>query len=298
MSELREHLQELADSAALVARMPEPAAIARRGRRRRRLRAGGVALVAVTIAAGTVSLSHREPRTAVTPAAVPTTQGCAPSTPAAPDGPRLCRAADGRSPLRVPALKGGVVVGSGTHHGVSWRVVAAVSARQVCWQLQEGNGEHEGPACIPTPVDRLAWSEGPWQAGTTTSAATTTSAVTTTSGPTTTLTPTTTSGRGAAPEKLVFGIASQDTARVRLTLKRGASLDFKAPSLPPVDAQVINGGQVVPAKFFLAFLPHTTSVAQAESFTAAGASICRVLGDDFKTPNLPMGCTTEPMPGG
>jgi len=270
MSDLRERLQELADSAALVARKPEPAAIARSGRHRRRLRAGGVALVALTIAiaAGTVSLGHWEPRTAMTAPATPTTQGCAPAAPAAPAGPRLCRSGNGRSPLR-PTLKGGVVVGSGTHHGVDWRVVAAVSARQVCWQLREGNGEREGPACVPVPVNRLAWSEGPWQAG-----------------------------GGATQEKLVFGIASQDTARVRLMLKRGVSLNFKAPSLPPVDAQVISGGQTVPAKFFLAFLPLKTSVAQTESFTAAGASICRVLGDDFKTPNLPMGCTDEPIPGG
>jgi hypothetical protein len=161
------------------------------------------------------------------------------------------------------------VVGSGTHHGIDWRVLAAVSGGQVCWELREGNGEREDPGCIPRPVDRLAWSEGPWRAG-----------------------------RGAPQEKLVFGIASQDAARVRLMLKSGASLNFTAPSLPPIDAQVISGGRVVPANFFLAFLPRKTSVALAESFTAAGASICRVLGDDFKTPKLPMGCTHEPIPSG
>jgi hypothetical protein len=48
----------------------------------------------------------------------------------------------------------------------------------------------------------------------------------------------------------------------------------------------------------VAFIPYQASVALAESFTAAGASLCRVFGDDFATQRLPVGCTDQPLPGG
>jgi hypothetical protein len=279
MSELGERLQELADSAALVARTPEPAVIARRGRRRRRrVRVGGVALLALVVAAGTGGLSLWTQRTAVVAPAAPTQPVCTSAVP----GPtvsvpgrvpqvRVCR---GGSPPGMPSFKGGVVVASGTHDGIAWRVVAVLTAKKVCWGLRDSNDDPDnvvhGLGCTSTPVHALGWGEeSPWAGG-----------------------------RAAAREKRVLGVAGPDTARVRLTLKRGTSLNLDTPTLPPVNAQVIDGGRVAPVRFFLAFLPGDRSVAQAESFTASGVSTCRVLGDDFKTPKLPMGCTNEPIPGG
>ena len=69
-------------------------------------------------------------------------------------------------------------------------------------------------------------------------------------------------------------------------------------SLPPVDVEVIDG-KGFPAGFFLTFIPHQTSVAPVEGFTAKGASVCRVFGEDWNTSRrLPVGCTNQPLPGG
>jgi hypothetical protein len=157
-------------------------------------------------------------------------------------------------------------VAQGTRHGVRWGLVAgSFSKTQVCFGLQIDSDE-VGEDCTLRPVT-LSWSGGQVLGG-------------------------------SKADKLVYGLVSLDAARVRLSLKRGADLNFTAANLPPVDAQLIEGGSGYPARFFLAFIPDQASVALAESFTAAGASLCRVLGDDFTTQKLPVGCTDAPLPGG
>jgi hypothetical protein len=144
-------------------------------------------------------------------------------------------------------------------------VAGSFSKEQVCFGLQI-DGDEVGEDCRLRPVT-MSWSSGQVLG----------------------------SSKG---DKLVYGLVSPDAARVRLSLKRGASLNFKAANLPPVDAQLFDGGSGYPARFFVAFIPYQASVALAESFTAAGASLCRVFGDDFTTQRLPVGCTDERLPAG
>jgi hypothetical protein len=157
-------------------------------------------------------------------------------------------------------------VAQGTHDGVRWGLAAgSYSKDQVCFGLQI-DGDEVGEDCTLRPVT-LSWSSGQVL-------------------------------DNSEGDKLVYGLVSRNAARVRLSLKREARLNFKATNLPPVDAQLVDGGNGYPARFFLAFIPYQTSVAQAESFTVKGASLCRVFGDDFRTQRLPVGCTDEPLPGG
>jgi hypothetical protein len=279
MNDLRARLQQLADAGAHHARKPEPAALARRGRRRRWWRAGGVALLVLVVAGGMVSLGRWAPRpTAATPAAPATVGPCAPGTAAAGTGQR-CLPMATRAPQSTiapppPPTTGtrssrparNRIVAQGTHDGVRWGLVAgSFSKEQVCFGLQV-DGDEVGEDCTLRPVT-MSWSGGQVLG----------------------------SSKG---DKLVYGLVSPEAARVRLSLKRGADLDFKAADLPPVDAQLVDGGSGYPARFFLAFIPDQASVALAESFTAAGISLCRVFGDDFATQRLPVGCTDQPLPGG
>jgi hypothetical protein len=280
MNDLRARLQQLADAAAHHARKPEPTVLARRGRRRRRWRAGGVALLTLVVAGGVISLGRWTPRpTAATPAAPSTVAPCTPGTAAGATG-RPCPPTTTHTPQSTtdppppPTTTARTssrqarnrIVAQGTRHGVRWGLVAgSFSKTQVCFGLQI-DGDEVGEDCTLRPVT-MSWSSGQ-ELG---------------------------SSKG---DKLVYGLVSPEAARVRLSLKRGADLNFKAANLPPVDAQLIDGGNGYPARFFLAFIPDQASVALAESFTAAGASLCRVFGDDFATQRLPVGCTDQPLPGG
>jgi hypothetical protein len=101
MTDLRERLQELADSAAQQAQRPAPAAIARRGRTRRLRRDAGVALVLVAVVAGWVSFSRfASPRDGTSLVAPATTGACA--------GSQRCEAPSvDRMPTRLAPRAGG-----------------------------------------------------------------------------------------------------------------------------------------------------------------------------------------------
>jgi hypothetical protein len=185
MSELRERLREAADAAAREGRTPPAAALVRRGRRRRlRLVAGTVAVVALVLGAVTVAtdwlaappLPLAPPATAATPSTV-----SAPDVSISPDPGRVePRAGVGQPPGRVghqmvqdvaselTRCRGGdphapkVLVAWGAAHGQTWLILAKPplpGESWLCWAqglFDAGGGGglgNEGGRDLPlTPI--------------------------------------------------------------------------------------------------------------------------------------------------
>lgn len=83
------------------------------------------------------------------------------------------------------------------------------------------------------------------------------------------------------PVRPVYGAVSRRAARVVVILRRGPAV------LPPIQAELLNGGRGLPARFWIAFLPAggtpAQTVHQVRSHDADGRELCR-LDPDSLTP--------------
>jgi hypothetical protein len=278
MSELRERLQEAADAAAREGRTPSPAALVRRGRRRRlRLAAGALAAVALVVgvvSAGTDWLSVPAAPLAPPATATPTT-AAGPDVSSIPDPGRV-ESRVGRPPGRVgrqmvddvaselTRCRGGdpdapkVLVAWGEAHDRTWLILAKPprpGETWLCWAegLFEANGagalgNEGGPDLPPTPL-RASGSEnlrsgGHWWGQ-------------------------------------IIGAVPKEATRVRVLFRSG---------IAPLELTPIQSGDRFPRNFFVGFYRQPRKQTQAEWF------VTRVVAYD-RAGRIVADCSVPPGPG-
>jgi hypothetical protein len=157
----------------------------------------------------------------------------------------------------------GKVVAHDEYQGIPWRYLVSSSKRQVCDSFQWIFGTLVR-TCTPRPVEATVVGS----AGT---------------------------GNPAAV-KVLHGLVARAAVRVRLTLKQGSPLDLRALSLPRVELATIDPGPGFPARAFVTVIPGDASLAQVETFDAAGRPLCRTVMPEFDAPGVWVGagCNRHP----
>jgi|Tabmets5t2r1_1033131.scaffolds.fasta_scaffold00277_5 hypothetical protein len=236
MTNLRDHLQELAEAAARDGRTAGPAAAIRRGRqRRRRLTAGTAALLAAVLAAGAVGTGQLRLSNRQEAPAAPSTKPRFPAKLA----DYAATVANGSAEAAVlgmltdpdprseglGACKGGrptdvriIAVGRLPDRQGVWMIAARPplpNERRLCWMFAYGN-QHR----ISSPV---AYAGEP------------------------PLLTTLHANSGGDPSKVVVdGYVTKQAARVRL---------IRAGGRPPLELAPLQGGNDFPVNFFVAVIP-------------------------------------------
>ena len=233
MTNLRDHLQELAEAAAHQGCTAGPAAAIRRGRqRRRRLAAGTAALLAAVLAAGVVGADHLRLDGRPQVPAAPSTSPRFPATLAE----YAATVANGSAEAGLLGLltdrseglgacKGGrptdvriVAVGRLPDRQGVWMIAARPplpNERRLCWMFAYGN-QHQISSPVayagePPPLTRLH------------------------------------ANSGGDPSKLVVdGYVTKQAARVRFILAGGR---------PPLEVAPLQSGNDFPVNFFVAVIP-------------------------------------------
>jgi hypothetical protein len=232
MIHLRDHLHELAETAARQGRTAGPMAAVRRGRQRRRRLAGTAALLAVVLVAGAVGADHLGRGGRYQAPASPATRPRFPAKLAT----YAATVADGSAEAAVlrlvtdrseglGACKGGrpedvriVAVGPLPSRQGVWMIAARPplpTERRLCWMFAFGNQRD-----VSSPV---AYAGEPPL-----------------------LTPLLAMGSGDPSKLVVDGYVTKQAARVRLILAGGK---------PPLDLEPLQSGSDFPVNFFVAVVP-------------------------------------------
>jgi hypothetical protein len=241
MSDLRERLQELADSATRDGATPGPAHAIHRGRRRRRRTAATASLLVVVLAAGaavTGRLASRPDRPAIAPAttvpppAAPNVRHDLPGTRSTQDMAFDDLSAELRR-CRASAAKAELI---GYVHSREWHRVWMVAAKplrpgssDLCWTSGLFSGGGAGSfsgASYPRPVDR----------------------------------PLTASGSLSTKFGTIQGQVAKRAVRVQVRFRDGR---------PPAQLGVVQAGDRYPVNFYIGFYPANGARGEDEKWPPA-----------------------------